>query len=197
MLKIVHPFMPFITEELWNLIAERKEGESISISSMPKLDSSLINKDAEEEIEFVQSVVTAIRNIRGEMNIAPSKEIKLILRTDKVSEIQETYIKSLIKISSLKVGAEIEKPKACASAVIKGCDIYIPLEGLIDVDFERSRIDKEINRLEGMLNGVNKKLSNEKFVNNAPEEVVSKEKVKKADWENSLSKLKTILAELS
>jgi valyl-tRNA synthetase len=196
MLKIVHPFMPFITEELWNLIAERKAGESISISSMPKLDSSLINKDAEVEIEFVQSVVTAIRNIRGEMNIAPSKEINLILKTANVSEIQEKYIKSLTRVSSLEVGADIEKPKACASAVVKGCDIYIPLEGLIDLNLERARLDKEIKRIGGMLIGVNKKLSNEKFVNNAPEDVVIKEKAKKTDWENSLSKLKTIYDEL-
>ncbi|MBL1215041.1 MAG: valine--tRNA ligase [Ignavibacteriae bacterium] len=197
MLKIVHPFMPFITEELWNLIAERKDGESISISSMPELDSSKIDKDAEDEIEFVQSVVTAIRNIRGEMNIAPSKEIKLILKTAKVSEVQEAYIKSLVKVSSIEVGEEITKPKACASAVVKGCEIFIPLEGLIDLEVEKARLNKEIKRLEGMLIGVNKKLSNEKFVNNAPDEVVEKEKAKKADWENSLTKLKTILNEFS
>jgi valyl-tRNA synthetase len=195
MLKIVHPFMPFITEELWNLIAERKDGESISISSMPELDSSKIDKDAEDEIEFVQSVVTAIRNIRGEMNIAPSKEIKLILKTAKVSEVQEAYIKSLVKVSSIEVGEEITKPKAYASAVVKGCEIFIPLEGLIDLEVEKARLNKEIKRLEGMLIGVNKKLSNEKFVNNAPDEVVEKEKAKKADWENSLTKLKTILNE--
>ena len=197
MLKIVHPFMPFITEELWNLIAEREAGESISISSMPELDSSKIDKNAEDEIEFVQSVVTAIRNIRGEMNIAPSKEIKLILKTANVSEVQEAYIKSLVKVSLLEVGEEITKPKACASAVIKGCEIFIPLEGLIDLEVEKERLSKEIKRLEGMLVGVNKKLSNEKFVNNAPGEVVEKEKVKKTDWENSLTKLKTILNEFS
>jgi valyl-tRNA synthetase len=197
MLKIVHPFMPFITEELWNLIAERKTGESISISSMPELDSSKIDKNAEDEIEFVQSVVTAIRNIRGEMNIAPSKEIKLILKTANVSEVQEAYIKSLVRVSSLEVGEKITKPKACASAVIKGCEIFIPLEGLIDLEVEKERLNKEIKRLEGMLVGVNKKLSNEKFVKNAPGEVVEKEKAKKTDWENSLTKLKTILSEFS
>jgi valyl-tRNA synthetase len=101
-----------------------------------------------------------------------------------------------VKVENLTVDADLEKPKASASAVVKGCDIYIPLEGLIDLDVERQRLEKEINRLEGLLNGVSKKLSNEKFVNNAPADVVEKEKAKQHDWTEQTEKLKKILEEL-
>ena len=188
--------MPFLTEEIWQLLDERKEGESISVSKFPEADESKIDKTAEEEIEFMQSVVTAIRNIRGEMNIPPSKQIDVYLKADKITDVQKRYIKSLVKVENLSVDANLDKPKASASSVVKGCDIYIPLEGLIDLDVERQRLEKEINRLEGLLTGVSKKLSNEKFVNNAPAEVVEKEKAKQHDWTEQVDKLKQILEDL-
>ncbi len=196
MLKIAHPFMPFITEEIWQLLAERKEGESISTSDFPVFNESLIDKAAEKEIVFVQNVLNGIRNIRGEMNIPPSKLIDVYLKTENVDEFQFNYIKSLSRIGSLVVDPHLEKPSHSASSVVKGADIFIPLEGIIDLDVERNRIDKEINRLEGLLIGVNKKLSNENFVSKAPEDVIEKEKSKKNDWEKSLEKLKVILKDL-
>ncbi len=87
-------------------------------------------------------------------------------------------------------------PNGSASTILKNCEIFIPLEGIIDLDIEKERLTKEISRLEGALIGVSKKLSNERFVNNAPKEVVENEKAKKADWENSISKLKALLADL-
>lgn len=196
MLKMIHPIMPFISEEIWQLLDERNEGETIMKTDYPKFDESLINKSAEDEIEFVQNVVTAIRNIRGEMNIPPSKQINVSLKTKTLSENQIKYISSLAKVAELIADENLDKPKASASAVVKGADVFVPLEGLIDLDVERSRLEKEITRLEGMLVGVNKKLSNEKFVNNAPANVVENEKSKKADWESSLDKLKSILNDL-
>jgi valyl-tRNA synthetase len=197
MLKLVHPFMPFITEEIWQLLDERKNGESISTSSFPKPDEKLIDKNAEAEILFVQEVVTAIRNIRGEMNLAPSKLINVFLKTDKVTEEQALYMKSLVRIDKLEFDLHMAKPKASASAVVKGCDIFIPLEGLIDLDVERTRIEKEITRLSSSLEGVRKKLSNENFVAKAPADVIEKERTKMEDWEKSLDKLKAILSDLN
>lgn len=197
MLKLVHPFMPFVTEEIWQLMKERKDGESISITEFPSYDERKINKDAVQEIDFVKDVVTALRNIRGEMNIPPSKKINVSLKTGSVKENQKDYIKLLAKVEELETGSSTAKPKASASAVIKDCEIFVPLEGLIDLELEKQRIEKEINRLSGMLNGVNKKLANEKFVNNAPDDVVEKEKDKKRDWENSVEKLKSILKDLT
>ena len=89
------------------------------------------------------------------------------------------------------------KPKASASSIIKNCEIYVPLEGIIDLDVERERLSKEISRFKGALIGVNKKLSNEKFANNAPPEVIEKEKAKKSDWESSIEKLNQLLEDLT
>lgn len=196
MLKLVHPFMPFISEEIWQLLDERKEGESISICEFPKFDASLVDETAEKEIEFVQEVVTAIRNIRGEMNISPAKPINVFLKSTAVTFAQEKYIKSLVRIDTLTVDEHLDKPKACASAVVKGCDIFIPLEGLIDLKVERARIEKEIARILGSFNGVRKKLENESFVSKAPAEVIERERMKMADWQKALEKLQTILEDL-
>ncbi len=196
LLKLVHPFMPFITEELWHLISQRKDGESISISKFPDYDGKQISEKAEAEMEFVMNVVTALRNIRGELSISPSKKIDVLLRTGSFKENQSIYIKSLAKINNLTVDSSIKKPSQSASAVVADCDIFVPLEGVIDLDVERNRIEKEIRRLENSLGGVKKKLANKKFINNAPQIVVKKEIKKKQDWENSLSKLKSILSDL-
>ncbi|MDP2039249.1 MAG: class I tRNA ligase family protein, partial [Ignavibacteria bacterium] len=196
MLKLVHPFMPFISEEIWQLLDERKDGQSISICEFPKFDAALVDETAEKEIEFVQEVVTAIRNIRGEMSISPAKPINVFLKSTAVTFAQEKYIKSLVRIETLTVDEHLDKPKACASAVVKGCDIFIPLEGLIDLKVERARIEKEIARILGSFNGVRKKLENESFVSKAPAEVIERERMKMADWQKALEKLQTILEDL-
>ena len=196
LLKIVHPFMPFLTEELWHLIEDREENESISTSKYPELNESLIDMNAETEMKFVQENITAIRNIRGEMNIPPSKFIDAFIKTSEIQEYQLDYIKKLSRVENITVNRNLEKPKASASAVIKDAEIYIPLEGLIDLDVEKNRLQKEITRLEGALTGINKKLSNEKFIQNAAQDVVEREKMKKRDWETSLEKLKENLKSL-
>jgi len=197
MLKLVHPFMPYISEEIWHLLKDRKNGESISVTDFPKFNPDLIDLEAEKEIDFVQNVVTGIRNIRGEMNLAPSKKISVFIKSEPLTENQIKYISSLAKVEKLEANIDIEKPKASASSVIKGAEIYVPLEGLIDLDIERERLSKEIKRLEGMMIGVAKKLENEKFVNNAPADVVAREREKKENWENSIAKLKSILSDLN
>ena len=197
MLKMVHPFMPFVTEELWQLIKERVEGESISTTVFPKVKKELINPRADREMETVENIVTALRNIRGEMNIPPSKRINVLLKSKEVNERQIDYIKKLAKVEDLKAGENITKPKASASAIVKTAEIYVPLEGLIDLDVERQRLQKEITRLEGSLAGIEKKLSNQKFVNGAPAEVVERERAKQRDWQDNLGKLKEILENLN
>ncbi|HOI28838.1 MAG TPA: valine--tRNA ligase [Melioribacteraceae bacterium] len=196
MLKLVHPFMPFITEEIWQLLGERKKGDSISIQEFPKYYGILIDEVAENNVEFIQNIINAIRNIRGEMNIPPSKLINVYLKTGRINDDQIKYIKSIVRIDELVVDPAMQKPKASASAVVKDCDVFIPLEGLIDLNVERSRIEKEITRISGSLEGVKKKLSNEGFVAKAPVEVIERERTKMHDWETSLEKLKAILEDL-
>ena len=198
LLKIVHPFMPFITEELWQLLKERKDGESISISKYPEYSlKENINLRAETEMIFVQDIITAIRNIRGEMNIPPSKQINAFVKSSRVGDHQIDYIKKLAKVNELTIDMDLTKPEASASSVVRETEIYVPLEGLIDLDVERNRLQKEITRLEGAMVGIEKKLSNEKFVKNAAPEVVEKERTKKKDWETNLNKLKEILSNLN
>jgi valyl-tRNA synthetase len=197
MMKLLHPYMPFISEEIWQILGERKPGTSISISQFPVYDESLIDSEADSEIEFVRGVITGIRNIRGEMNIPPSKKLKVMLKTSSVTKHQEKYIKNLGKVNKLIVDENLKKPPACASSVVKDCDIFIPLEGLIDVEVEKNRLQKEINRLEGLLKGVAGKLSNEDFVSKAPEDVVKREMAKQKDWTESLEKFKTLLNQLN
>jgi len=196
LLKIVHPFMPFITEELWQLIENRKDGQSISTSEYPKLDESLIDLEAEKEMGFVQDIITAIRNIRGEMNIPPSKFVSAFIKSNNVKDYQLEYIKKLARVEEITVDEKLEKPKTSASAILNECEIYIPLKGLIDLDVERNRLQKEITRLENSLTGIEKKLSNEKFVQNAAPEVVERERTKQKDWKSNLEKLKDILKNL-
>jgi len=196
-LKMLHPFMPFITEELWQLTNERKDGESISTSQYPASDEQIINESAEKEMDFVKDIITAIRNIRGEMNIAPSKKVNAFIKSSEVKPHQVEYVKKLAKVDELKVEADLQKPKASASAVLNDCEIFIPLEGLIDLEVERQKLQKEIMRIEGSLVGIEKKLSNEKFVANAAAEIVEKERAKQKDWSDNLIKLKEILNNLS
>ncbi|MBI2420439.1 MAG: class I tRNA ligase family protein, partial [Ignavibacteriales bacterium] len=196
LLKIVHPFMPFITEELWHLFGNRKAGESISLAEFPVLDESKISPSIEHEIEALQDRITGIRNIRGEMNIPPSRPISLYIKSEPIAEVYLSYIKKLGKAEKIINGPEIEKPKRSASVVLKSCEIFVPLEGLIDLDIEQARLTKEIQRMEQSLVGVEKKLSNEKFVASAPAEVVEKERQKAEDWRDKLNKLNILLKNL-
>jgi valyl-tRNA synthetase len=196
-LKMLHPFMPFITEELWQLIDERKTGESISTSTYPIVDENVIKDSADEEMDFVKDIISAIRNIRGEMNIAPSKKVNALIKSASIKDHQIEYIKKLAKVDELTVDLNLTKPKASASAVINDCEIFIPLEGIIDLEVERQRLQKEITRLEASLAGIEKKLSNEKFVANAAPEVVEKERAKQKDWLENIGKLKEILNNLN
>lgn len=195
-MKILHPFMPFITEEIWQMLDDRNHGASISSAEFPMYSNEMVNNEAEKNVEFIQSIITAIRNIRGEMNIPPSTSINVILKTSEITEQLAVYIKALTKIDTLTIQSEIIKPKNSASAVVKGCEIFIPLEGLIDIELEKSRLKKEIDRLQNLLQSIEKKLSNKDFVSRAPAEIVNKEKNKMEDWKSSISKLKLLLGDL-
>ena len=196
-LKLAHPFMPFLTEELWQLIENRREGESISTSPFPVYDSNKIDGASETEFEFVKQIVTALRNIRGEMNIPPSKKIKALIKTNQLSGSQKNYISSLAKLEELTADENIRKPQGSASSVVQGVELFVPLEGVIDLEVERKRIEKEIARLEGLLNGTEKKLSNENFIAKAPREVIERERAKKQSWSQALKKLKILKEDLS
>ena len=199
-LRMLHPMMPFVTEELWQHLTERN-GESLVRASFPTGADLNVEKNTEEEMAFVQDVINAVRNIRGENNIAPSKDIHLQVRLagEKQDGIFKTYSKYLAKLArvvSVEAIAPAVKPKLSSSAVVGKTEIFVPLEGLIDIDAEKSRLEKEIERLSGLILGIQNKLANASFVERAPKQIVDKEKEKLNNFTSSVEKLRKSLEHL-
>lgn len=202
LLKMLHPFMPFITEEIWHLIEERSRDEALTISRWPEVEENTVDEPAIRLFQHIQSQITAIRNIQAEMNLPPKTPLTLLIKPDSETLCRELdqsgwIYKKLLPVETLTIQTDLSKPKASAAAVVEGTEIYIPLEGLIDTDKEKQRIEKEISRVTGFLTGIEKKLSNDNFVQNAPAEVVEKERLKLADANDKLTRLKEQISELS
>ncbi|MCY2688053.1 valine--tRNA ligase [Salinimicrobium sp. TH3] len=189
-LKILHPFVPFVSEEIWQSMKERSENEALIISSWPEVenfDASLV-----EEFTVASEVISGIRSIRKEKNISYKDQIELhVLNNENVAGTFDPVIEKLGNISTL--GYTDAQVKGALSFRVKSNDYFIPVAGAIDVDAEKAKLEEELNYTRGFLKSVEKKLSNEKFVGGAPAKVVENEKQKKADAE---AKIEAILASL-
>jgi valyl-tRNA synthetase len=190
-LRLLHPFMPYVTEELWNHLPNT-EG-SIMVADFPKSQESLVDLQAEEQMGVVMDVTTAIRNIRGEMNIAPAAQVDaVIFGPDNLTDIVEMhghYIEDLARLSSLEMHRDGKRPRVAASAVVRELELFVPLEGVLDFEEEGHRLQKEISKLEPELARSRKKLANKEFLNRAPEDVVTKERDKFERLGDKLNKL--------
>ncbi|HXG38308.1 MAG TPA: valine--tRNA ligase [Bacteroidota bacterium] len=200
-LRMLHPHMPFVTEELWQHLTERN-GQSIMRATFPTVEEQWIDEKAESEMAFVQNVINAVRTIRGENNIPPATEIRVHVRPtaehrELIFDAYGKYLKKLARVGSIDIISPTWVPKLAASAVVDGAEIFIPLEGLIDISAERTRLEKEIARLQQLLESIAKKLSNPQFVERAPKEVVQKEREKQVNFQTSLEKLKKNLEQLA
>lgn len=193
-LRILHPFMPFITEEVWHLLEERKDGESIMLSSWPELSG--VDASKAEKFENVKEAISGLRTIRKEKNIANKESLALsILKGDKGYEAEFTEV--LNKIGNLsELNIVDEEVKGAISFRVKTTEFYVPLGDLVNVEEEIEKIEAELKRAHGFLIGVNKKLGNEKFVNSAPAKVVELEQKKLADGEAKIKMLEERLATL-
>jgi valyl-tRNA synthetase len=201
-LKLLHPFMPFATEELWQNLSDRSEGETILRQPYPRVDASFLDPKSEEEMSFVQEVIVAVRNIRGELDVPMSKSADLVVRchdSDKMNilERDRIYLQRLAKVGSLTARMEVQRPHHSASAIVQRQEIFVPLKGLIDIEVEKARLEKEITRLESMLKGVEAKLRKREFVEKAPKDVVEKELDKKRDFEHNLERYRANYASLT
>lgn len=197
--KLLHPITPFITEEIWQRLATRQPNESIMRTAWESSDDRLVDENAESDMTALQEMIVGIRNIRSEMNVSPSIRTPVILRTADESMRSRilqnaSYIQDLARVESVSFG---DKPAKSASAIVRSVEVYVPLEGLIDVDVERTRLSKEIDRLTSQIQGIEKKLQNVDFLARAPHEVVEKEKSKRDTFETTLAKLKSNLALLN
>lgn len=189
-LKLLHPFMPFVTEEIWQKIKpfwstfkNKPAGnkESITISDFPR--SLPRNYKAEEDMSFIIEAVTGARSIRGELNIPPSTKLKIFIKTfsknaEKILIENIEYIKGLAKAESVTIGKAVEKPSQSATSVKSSMEIYIPLKGVLNIKSEVDRLRKDEKKIEESIAILNKKLLNEDFLQMAPKEIVEKEKLK-------------------
>lgn len=184
-LKLLHPLMPFITEEIWQRLNKytSENAESIMLSQYPEVDETLIHETVEQEIEWIKKIIHSVRTIRSEMGVPPSKRIVLYFRnaTSEAKERMQKYLpllKSLSKVSDISfIEAENEAPVS-ASAIIGELELLIPMAGLIDKEAELSRLDKEIKKLDKEASQAEGKLNNPKFTENAPEDIIKKEQGK-------------------
>jgi valyl-tRNA synthetase len=201
-LRMLHPFMPFVTEEVYHLLPKVNESDFINDLGWPEPILPLINDDLEKDFEIVQSVIGAIRNIRAEMDVPPGKKADVLIHAvdERIVEIlqkQEAQLRILGRIEHLTIGISVKKPPLSASSVIPYGEIYIPLADLIDVDGEKTRLEKELDNQSKYLDRIKKKLSNFDFLNRAPAEVIEAEKEKQRQVEDAIERLNRNLESLS
>ncbi|NKI33348.1 valine--tRNA ligase [Croceivirga thetidis] len=193
-LKLLHPFMPFLTEEVWQHIAERKVENALCIADWPK--SGPADKKLIAEFDFAAEVISGIRTIRKEKNIPNKDELQLLeLSTEHTVSSMDAIIKKLGNISEIETAKE--NVDGALSFRVKSNEYFIPISGAIDVEAEKAKINQELDYTKGFLQSVQKKLSNERFVNNAPAQVVEIERKKAADAEAKIETLEKSLASLS
>ena len=200
-LRLAHPIMPFITEEIWQSIKPfagiDKTQSSIMLQAYPASDATLIDEQSLASIEWVKSVVVALRNIRGEMNIPPGKPLPVLFKSNNPETFQqcqqlwqasESFICALANIESIDWLSD-QEPPACATQLVGELEVLVPLAGLIDKEAEIARLSKEIGKIEKEIQRLGGKLSNEKFLANAPEAIVAKENEKLSAYKASIEKL--------
>jgi valyl-tRNA synthetase len=176
LLKILHPFTPFITEEIWDNMGERTAEERMIIAPWPEVES--VNKKLLSGFESAEKTIMEIRKIRNEKQIAPKEKLNLLIKGNWNAEFNPV-IQKLANLESIE--SATEAPASAAGFVVKGVEFFVPLEGMVDEGEEKEKLEKELEYTKGFLNSVTKKLSNERFVSGAPEQVVQSEKNKQAD----------------
>jgi len=180
-LRLLHPFMPFITEEIWQVLPGNQG--SIMVAEFPRVQEGELQPEAEADMGLIMGVIGAIRNLRSELNVPPSKQVEAVLHSQnpealKTVEQNRIYVASLARAEKMIFQTGGQKPKASATAVAGDLEIYLPLKGLINLDDEEKRIQKEIAKIAGELSRINLKLQNEEFLRKARVEAVDKEKEK-------------------
>jgi len=191
-MRLLHPFMPFITEEIWQRIPH--EGISIVKAEFPSYRENFVDERAAEEMELIIQAITGIRNIRGEMEIPPSKFLEAVVNAhgESVVSVLEDHadaIKDLARLESLRIARGAERPRGAATAIFDAFDIYVPILGIVDIAGELARIEKRLAKHEKELSQIERKLSNKNFLEKAPADVVEKEREKQSTLKALMERL--------
>ena len=199
LLVLLHPFVPFVTEEIWNALPGTSG--SIMNASFPEVDPTRVDLDSERQMKVLIDIVSAIRNIRGEMNLQPS--LTLSCRIHSIDERihaavteEGERIRNLARLDDIVLTASEEKPKHAAVAVIENAEIYVPLEGVLDIGQELQRLGKEMNKVQTELTNISRKLMNEDFIRKAPEEVIEKAREKQTLLEEKRNRMQRHIEKL-
>jgi valyl-tRNA synthetase len=198
-MRLLHPFMPFITEEIWQNLPH--QGESITIAKWPEGNPEFTDNQAASEMKILMEMIRSVRNIRAEVNTPMSKKIKILIKAKDESilnivEMNRSYIERFCNPEELQMGTNLEAPEKAMTAVITGLEIILPLEGLINIEEEVARLEKELDKLNKEVERVQKKLSNVGFVKKAPESVIEEERAKEEDYLEKRSIVQTRIKEL-
>ena len=185
-LRMLHPFMPFLTEEIWQKIPLKRLTGSVMVASFPEANEEFDDIRVADEMELVIELITAIRNIRGEMNVPPGEQIEVILRP-KGEEVgnriqrNQSFIRNLARLKELRIGKEFKRPSYSAFAQGRDVEIFVPMDRS-RMEEEAKRLHKEISKVEKDIAFVNRKISNEQFLSKAPPDVVHQEKEKSTEY---------------
>ncbi|MBN2538899.1 MAG: valine--tRNA ligase [Deltaproteobacteria bacterium] len=198
-IQLLHPFMPFVTEEIWQKLT--KDDGYIVVSKFPEEDDSLKDEDARNRMGIVKDIINSIRNIRGVMNISPSKKLKVLISVpdDTMLSIMEDgrgYIKDIAKLEELAIEDKATEPKGSATGVVGSVKVYVFLEGVVDVAVEKARLEKEMKKLDKDLDFISRKLGNRDFIEKASKDIVEKEKNKFRDLKEKSEVLEDALGRL-
>ena len=194
LMKILHPFMPFITEDIWHLLKERQDGDDIIIAQQPK--QQVVDNDILNQFIFTQDVINNIRKIRAEKNISMKEAIELIV-VDKDGSVNKDFDSVIMKLCNVSsINYVTENPQDAFGFLVKAVEFFIPVTDNIDTEAEIKKLEEELKYAQGFLKSVEAKLSNEKFVNGAPAAVVDKERKKKSDAEAKIRVLEQQIAAL-
>ncbi len=200
-LQLLHPFMPYITEEIWGRISRQEEG-MIIMSRWPEINGEYRFPREDTEARLFQDIVYKIRNIRGEMNIPPDRRARVICKTASdtarmVLERENVHLTALARLESIVVDQSYVPEKTDASAALPEMELYLPLKGLIDIDKERARLEKEREKLKADIQRIDAKLGNESFTGKAPVDIIEREKARHAELSELLAKVEKSLEKLA
>ncbi|MDV6377242.1 valine--tRNA ligase [Sporosarcina sp. GW1-11] len=198
-MRLLHPLMPFITEEIWQNLPH--EGESITVAKWPEVDAALMDKSRATDMKLLMDIIKAVRNIRAEVNTPMSRKVDLYISakddaTVAVLEANRQYIERFCNPETLTIGVKVNAPGKTMSAVVTGAELFLPLEGLIDIEEELARLTKELGKWQGEVKRVQGKLSNERFTAKAPAAVVEEERAKEQDYLEKYAAVERRIAEL-